>query len=177
MYLTVLSPWKRPRNVKIFRYVCVCMHAKSLQLCPTLCNPMNCSLFLFCVYIHLYYFLDSSDVIDCHISDTHPSTLLPRSLLFTTSGEGMATLSPNIQSHKMDSLFFLESPLPSKPGPVVKFSYLFQLCLSPDPSFQFNCNSPNSDSKFIITPLTHLLKPRIWVFVCMFLLLFGCTRP
>ena len=22
----------------------VCMHAKSLQLCPTLCNPMDCSL-------------------------------------------------------------------------------------------------------------------------------------
>ena len=23
--------------------VCVCVHAKSLQLCPTLCNPMDCS--------------------------------------------------------------------------------------------------------------------------------------
>ena len=22
---------------------CVCMHAKSLQLCPTLCNPKDCS--------------------------------------------------------------------------------------------------------------------------------------
>ena len=23
--------------------MCVCMHAKSLQLCPTLCDPMDCS--------------------------------------------------------------------------------------------------------------------------------------
>ena len=32
-----------------FQYLCVingcaCVHAKSLQLCPTLCNPVNCSL-------------------------------------------------------------------------------------------------------------------------------------
>ena len=25
-------------------YLCVCVHAKSLQLCPTLCNLMECSL-------------------------------------------------------------------------------------------------------------------------------------
>ena len=86
-------------------------------------------------------------------SSQYPLTSLTQDhLLFMTSGEGRATLSPNIWSHKMGSLFFLESPLPSKPGPVVKFSYLFQSCLSPDPCFQFNCNSPNLDSKFITHP-------------------------
>ena len=25
-------------------YICVCMHARLLQLCPTLCNPVDCSL-------------------------------------------------------------------------------------------------------------------------------------
>ena len=24
-------------------YIPICMHAKSLQLCPTVCDPMNCS--------------------------------------------------------------------------------------------------------------------------------------
>ena len=31
------------RGIKIPRAVCVCMRAKSLQLCPTLCDPMDCS--------------------------------------------------------------------------------------------------------------------------------------
>ena len=32
--------------IYIYIYVCVCvyMHVQSLQLCPTLCDPMNCSL-------------------------------------------------------------------------------------------------------------------------------------
>ena len=25
-------------------YTCICMHARSFQSCPTLCNPMDCSL-------------------------------------------------------------------------------------------------------------------------------------
>ena len=32
------------QNYYNFIQVCVCMHAKSLQSCPTLCNPMGCSL-------------------------------------------------------------------------------------------------------------------------------------
>ena len=30
---------------KIFNYIwiCICMYAKLLQLCPTLCNPLDCS--------------------------------------------------------------------------------------------------------------------------------------
>ena len=29
---------------KIWSYVCTCVHSKLLQSCPTLCNPMDCSL-------------------------------------------------------------------------------------------------------------------------------------
>ena len=29
------------RNINSLRYVVACMHAKSLQLCPTLCNPVD----------------------------------------------------------------------------------------------------------------------------------------
>ena len=32
-------------NLKLVRFKCpVCMGAKSLQACPTLCDPMNCNL-------------------------------------------------------------------------------------------------------------------------------------
>ena len=27
----------------VYSIMCVCMHAKSLQLCPTLCDPVDCS--------------------------------------------------------------------------------------------------------------------------------------
>ena len=36
-----LHTWKT-RNITYLSTTC-CMHAESLQLCPTLCNPMNCS--------------------------------------------------------------------------------------------------------------------------------------
>ena len=31
------------RVILMVLYVCACMHAKSVQLCLTLCNPMDCS--------------------------------------------------------------------------------------------------------------------------------------
>ena len=32
------------KNNRAEKYIYACMHAKSLQLCPTLCDPMDCSL-------------------------------------------------------------------------------------------------------------------------------------
>lgn len=76
-------------------YTVVCISQSStpnLPLLPSLSTLATTSLFsaslcLFfsvCVYIHLHYFLDASDVIDYHISETHHNTLLPRSLKITS---------------------------------------------------------------------------------------------
>ena len=37
--------WKRytARNTKILRYLAACMHAQSVQSCPTLCDSTDCS--------------------------------------------------------------------------------------------------------------------------------------
>ena len=40
----VLHLWIQPPLDCIMYYMHACMHAKSLQSCPTLCNPMYCSL-------------------------------------------------------------------------------------------------------------------------------------
>ena len=31
-------------HIYVYIYIYVCVHATSLQLCPTLCNPVDCSL-------------------------------------------------------------------------------------------------------------------------------------
>ena len=36
------ASWPKNQNIKHKQY-CECMHAQSLQSCPTLCNPMDCS--------------------------------------------------------------------------------------------------------------------------------------
>ena len=44
--LTNISSIKYVANTVYLSFICfltVCMHAKSLQLCPTLCKPMDCS--------------------------------------------------------------------------------------------------------------------------------------
>ena len=33
-----------PGNSVLLLYICACVHAKSIQLCPTLCDPRDCSL-------------------------------------------------------------------------------------------------------------------------------------
>ena len=41
-----LAPWQRevgPFLDPSFRVMCVCMHARLLQLCPALCDSMDCS--------------------------------------------------------------------------------------------------------------------------------------
>ena len=42
----ILGGWSgMNRNVDSYsvKCICVCVHAKLLQLCPTLCDPMDCS--------------------------------------------------------------------------------------------------------------------------------------
>ena len=47
-YLCITKPpvqisLRKGNNFKVKYVVCVCVHAKSLQLCPSHCNPMDCS--------------------------------------------------------------------------------------------------------------------------------------